>query len=186
MSVQMDSIVTQIYVCNKCELGKSAYLRPVWRGTTENPDVVFIGEAPGAEEDKTGLPFVGRSGKELDKMIDYMKLEKYAITNRLHCRPPGNANPTPEQLEACYPFLLKQIELFNPALIILLGNYANDGYGPYMEFGDITEENGQFFAKLYHPAFLLYRPNFRSTQYEFMDRITKMLSDLKSKRGMRQ
>ena len=175
----MDSIVTQIYVCNKCELGKSAYLRPVWRGTTENPDVVFIGEAPGAEEDKTGLPFVGRSGKELDKMIDYMKLEKYAITNRLHCRPPGNANPTPEQLEACYPFLLKQIELFNPTLIILLGKYANDGYGPAMSFGDIVEEHGQFYAKLYHPAFLLYRPHFRPTQYDFMDKITKILPELK-------
>ena len=186
MSAKMDSIATEIYVCNKCELGKSAHLRVVWRGTSETPDVVFIGEAPGAEEDKTGLPFVGRSGKELDKMIDHMKLEKYAIINRLKCRPPGNANPTPAQLEACHPLLLKQIEHFNPALIILLGKYANDGYGPTMNFGDITEEGDRFYAKLYHPAFLLYRPNFKSTQYEFMDKITKILPDLEYKRRMRQ
>ena len=175
MSVEMDSIITQIYVCNKCELGESAFLRPVWRGTSENPDVVFIGEAPGAEEDRTGQPFVGRSGKELDKMIEYMKLEKYAITNRLHCRPPGNANPTLAQLESCHPYLLKQIELFNPALIILLGNYANNGYGPTMKFGDITEDNERFYAKLYHPAALLYNQKLKPIQYEFLDKIVKMM-----------
>ena len=171
----MDSIVTQIYVCNKCELGKSAFLRPVWRGTSENPDIVFVGEAPGAEEDKTGIPFVGRSGKELDKMIEHMKLENYAIINRLKCRPPGNSNPTPSQLKMCHPYLLKQIELFDPALIILLGNYANNGYGPSMNFGDITEENGQFFAKVYHPAALLYNQKLKPIQYEFLDKIVKMM-----------
>lgn len=182
MSIKMDSIATAIYICNKCELGKSAYLRPVWKGTSENPDVVFIGESPGAEEDKTGIPFVGRSGKVLDEMIQYMKLENFAIINRLKCHPEGNANPTPAQLKACFPFLLKQIELFNPTLIVLLGRYANDGYGPEMKFGDIVEDiNGQTFAKIYHPAALLYQPKFKSAQYDFMDKIIRILPELKKK-----
>lgn len=92
-----------------------------------------------------------------------------------NCRPPSNANPTPAQLEACHPYLLRQIELLNPALIVLLGKYANDGYGPAMNFGDITEEGDRFYAKLYHPAFLLYRPQFKPKQYEFLDKITKMM-----------
>ena len=175
MSLEFEKIIIEIIMCNKCELAKSAINKVVWRGTTENPDVVFVGEAPGKSEDNCGTPFVGRSGKELDKMIEYMKLEKYAITNRLHCRPPGNANPTPAQLEACHPYLLKQIELFNPALIILLGNYANNGYGPTMKFGDITEDNERFYAKLYHPAALLYNQKLKPIQYEFLDKIVKMM-----------
>ena len=94
----LQSITQEINHCQNCSLYKTATHAVPGEGNPQ-AQIVFIGEAPGAEEDKTGLPFVGRSGKELDKMIDYMKLEKYAITNRLHCRPPGNANPTPEQLE---------------------------------------------------------------------------------------
>lgn len=171
MSENLYNLKIDITECKRCELSKTVTNKVVWRGTSEDPDIVFIGEAPGAEEDRTGTPFVGRSGKVLDEMIKYMGIDNFAIINRLKCRPHLNSNPTPQQLEACHPFLLGQIELFNPALIILLGKYANEGFGPKMKWGVIKRYGDRDYAKLYHPAALLYNKKLRIVQYEYMDTI---------------
>ena len=182
MSFTLEELEYDILECNKCDLGKTANKRVIMRSTSQTPEILFIGEAPGAEENRTGKPFVGRSGKVLDEMIKYMEIEDYAIINRLKCHPEKNANPTPAQLESCYPFLLRQIELFNPALIILLGKYANEGFGPKLKWGVIKEDEGRFYAKLYHPAALLYNVNLRNNQFKYMDTIKDLLPELKAKR----
>jgi DNA polymerase len=87
---------------------------------------MFVGEAPGATEDKTGLPFVGRAGKLLDELLAEVGLERgdVFITNVICCRPPGNRDPVPEEIEACKPYLYKKIELIQPKVICTLGNFA--------------------------------------------------------------
>jgi DNA polymerase len=91
-----------------------------------NADLMFVGEAPGATEDKTGLPFVGRAGKLLDELLAEVGLERgdVFITNVVCCRPPGNRDPLPEEIEACKPYLYKKIELIEPKVICTLGNFA--------------------------------------------------------------
>jgi len=91
-----------------------------------NSDILFVGEAPGKKEDEEGLPFVGKSGKNLDKLLEGagLNLEEIYITNILKCRPPKNRNPTNEEIEAHTPWLIKQINEINPKVICSLGNYA--------------------------------------------------------------
>jgi DNA polymerase len=89
-------------------------------------DIMFVGEAPGAEEDRVGLPFVGRAGKLLDQLLGEIGLDRadVFINNCLMCRPPGNRDPLPEEIEECTPFLMRRIELIEPKVICTLGNYA--------------------------------------------------------------
>ena len=91
-----------------------------------NADIMFVGEAPGAQEDKMGLPFVGPAGKLLEQLLGEIGLERrdVFINNTLMCRPPGNRDPLPEEIEECKPFLIKRIELIEPKVICTLGNYA--------------------------------------------------------------
>ncbi len=91
-----------------------------------NADIMFVGEAPGAQEDKLGLPFVGPAGKLLEQLLGEIGLERkdVFINNTLMCRPPGNRDPMPEEIEECKPFLVKRIELIEPKVICTLGNYA--------------------------------------------------------------
>jgi uracil-DNA glycosylase family 4 len=91
-----------------------------------NADLMFVGEAPGAQEDKMGLPFVGPAGKLLEQLLGEIGLERkdVFINNTLMCRPPGNRDPLPEEIEECKPFLVKRIELIEPKVICTLGNYA--------------------------------------------------------------
>lgn len=183
MITEISKITLDIFECNKCELAATAKNKVISRGTSEHPEILFIGEAPGNEEDKVGIPFIGRSGKVLDEMIEYMKIEDFAIINRLCCHPPHNDNPTPSQLEACYPFLLRRIEYFNPVLIILLGKFANEGFGPKLKWGEIMEYDGRYYAKLYHPAALLHNGSNKIPQREYMNKIVNLLSELKLKRN---
>jgi len=91
-----------------------------------NADIMFVGEAPGAQEDKMGLPFVGPAGKLLEQLLGEIGLERkdVFINNTLMCRPPGNRDPLPEEIEECRPFLMKRIQLIEPKVICTLGNYA--------------------------------------------------------------
>lgn len=92
--------------------------------------MLFIGEAPNKNEDETGIPFCGRAGKVLDELIAYMDLteNEYAIINTVKCRPPNNRKPTQKELKTCRPFLLAQIEILDPNVIILLGNTAEQAF----------------------------------------------------------
>ncbi len=154
-----------------------------------NADLMFVGEAPGADEDKQGEPFVGRAGQLLTKIIEAMQLTRddVYIANVLKCRPPGNRNPEPDEVETCSPYLLRQIELIQPKVIVTLGNFSSK-----MLLGTktgITALRGKFheyaFAKqdshapvvmpTYHPAYLLRNPNGKRDVWEDMQQVMTYL-----------
>jgi len=148
--------------CTACALHKSR-TQTVFGVGDENADWMLIGEAPGAEEDKLGEPFVGQAGKLLDNMlaaIDLKRGENVYIANVLKCRPPGNRNPEPEEIEKCTPFLKRQIALIQPKLIIAMGRFAAQTL--LASDASIASLRGRVFSYegvplivTYHPAYLL-------------------------------
>lgn len=158
--------------CAKC--GLSATRTNVVFGEG-NPyaKLVFVGEAPGADEDAQGLPFVGRAGQLLTKIIEAIKLKRsdVYICNILKCRPPGNRTPTTQEIECCIPFLMKQLETINPRIVCALGNSAaqtllktkspmNRLRGRFHKFG------GALLMPTYHPAALLRNPAYKRDVWE--------------------
>jgi uracil-DNA glycosylase family 4 len=148
--------------CTKCGLHKTR-TQTVFGVGDENADWMLIGEAPGAEEDRLGDPFVGQAGKLLDNMLAAIGLsrqENVYIANVLKCRPPGNRNPTPEEVEQCTPHLLKQIELIRPKLILAMGRFAaqtlldSDASIASLR-GRVHRYAGVPLIVTYHPAYLL-------------------------------
>ena len=129
--------------CKKCPLCRSR-TQTVFGEGHPDADLVFVGEAPGADEDMQGRPFVGRAGQLLDKMIRAMGLsrEQVFICNMLKCRPPDNRNPAPEETVACWPYLLRQLEVIRPRVIVTLGNPATKGLLDTVT--GITKMRGQF------------------------------------------
>jgi DNA polymerase len=115
----------QIKECTNCPLGHTRNTFVFGQGN-ENADIMFIGEAPGAEEDRTGIPFVGRAGQLLNKLLANIKINREAvfIANILKCRPPNNRDPQPAEVQQCIPYLHKQIELIKPKVIVALGRVA--------------------------------------------------------------
>jgi uracil-DNA glycosylase family 4 len=111
--------------CIKCPLG-TARTKFVFGNGNDQADIMFVGEAPGAEEDQSGIPFVGKAGKLLDKLLSEVRIsrEEIFIANILKCRPPGNRDPLPAEVNECLPYLNKQIELIQPKLIVALGRIA--------------------------------------------------------------
>lgn len=152
--------------CHRCDLGTNRENAVIGRGNPEAP-ILIIGEAPGQTEDETGLPFVGKSGELLEKILASVKLScdrEVYITNMNRCRPPGNRTPTTQEIEACKPYLLEQIRLINPKLILLTGATAVKGV--LGEKRGITKIRGQWFEwegrlcmPIFHPAYLLRNPS---------------------------
>jgi DNA polymerase len=123
----LEVLAEEASACTSCKLATAGRSKVVFGMGDPNADLMFVGEGPGAEEDKQGLPFVGRSGQLLDKVL----LEEFGWTrervfigNVVQCRPPGNRDPEPEEIEACRPFLERKIELIQPKVIVTLGNFA--------------------------------------------------------------
>jgi len=150
------------------------------------PKLMFIGEAPGAEEDKQGRPFVGASGKFLSQMLETINLkrEDVFIANVLKCRPPANRDPLPEEAASCWPWLLEQIKTIKPKLIVPLGRHAMERFLPNQKISQIhgtavrRELEGvgkQVFYVLYHPAAALYQGNLREVLLSDFKKIPKVL-----------
>jgi DNA polymerase len=148
--------------CTKCGLHKTR-TQTVFGVGDENADWMLVGEAPGAEEDRLGDPFVGQAGKLLDNMLAAIGLSRRSnvyIANVLKCRPPGNRNPSPEEVEKCTPHLLQQIELIRPKLILALGRFAaqtllaSDASIAALR-GRVHRYAGVPLIVTYHPAYLL-------------------------------
>lgn len=168
-----ETVAREIIKCTRCPLHKSAIKRVIGKGSC-HPKMLFIGEAPGKSENETGIPFYGRAGKKLDKMIEYMGLseEDWMVTNTVKCHPPENRRPKANEIECCKPFLLSQIILLNPKIIILLGNTAEKSFCPgrKLEWGVPVEHDGRTILKLYHPAALIYTASKIETQRAFIDK----------------
>ncbi len=149
-------------------------------------DIMFIGEAPGAEEDKQGLPFVGAAGKFLNEMLEMISLRRkdVFIANILKCRPPANRDPMPEEVAACWPWLLEQIKFIKPKLVVLLGRHAMERFLPNQKISkihgtalrrEIPSIGKQVFYALYHPAAALYQGSLRETLIADFKKIPKVV-----------
>ena len=163
---ELPVIQAEVAACQKCSLGATRTNTVFSRG---NPDakLMFIGEAPGADEDEQGLPFVGRAGQLLDKMIQAMgldPLEDVYIANIIKCRPPGNRKPEPTEMETCIPYLHEQIAKVDPKAIVALGNTAVAGLlGTKTGITKVRGAWKLYRGKIpvmptYHPSYLL-RPS---------------------------
>ena len=161
----LEEIAGQIRTCTACPLHTSRTNTVPGEGNPDRPDVMFIGEGPGADEDAQGRPFVGKAGKLLDKMIVAMgyRREEVFIANIVKCRPPDNRVPLPEEMAACTPYLKAQIALIRPKLIVALGKTAVEGL--LNEKVAITRLRGTWkqyegidLMPTFHPAYLLRSP----------------------------
>lgn len=166
--------------CTKCRLheGRNKF---VFGTGNPNADVLVIGEGPGAEEDKQGLPFVGRAGKLLTDMLKAIKFERedVYIGNVVKCRPPGNRTPMQDEMETCLPYLKKQVELINPKIILCLGLTAakgllkkKDSLGKLRQ--NVFEYEGAKVIVTYHPAALLRNPHWKRDCWEDLKKLRKM------------
>ncbi len=165
--------------CRRCKLWEHRK-NIVFGSGNEKADLVFVGEGPGAEEDEAGEPFVGRAGQLLTRIIESigLKRDQVYICNIIKCRPPGNRNPEPDEIRACEPFLIKQLQAIRPKLICALGTFAAQTLLKTEE--RISLLRGRFHSyqgiplmPTYHPAFLLRNPNFKRDVWEDMKKIKK-------------
>jgi uracil-DNA glycosylase family 4 len=158
--------------CQKCALGTTRN-KFVFGVGNPNADIVFIGEAPGADEDRLGDPFVGRAGKLLDKILAAIKFDRkdIYIVNILKCRPPDNRDPQPDEMNACMPYLKRQLELINPRFICCLGRVAAqrllETKTPLGKMrGQWHDAFGARLMVTYHPAALLRFPDYKRDTWE--------------------
>ncbi len=191
-SEKLNKISKEIIDCKKCILYKER-ITPVFGIGNNNSDIMFIGEAPGKNEDLNGFPFVGSAGKILDELLQSIdiKREDIYITNILKCRPPKNRNPKDNEIKCCSQYLDKQIEIISPKIISTLGNFSSKYI---MEKFNISPENinkihGKIFIvgafttnimiiPLYHPAAVLYNQNIKKALIEDFKVIDSVLKKI--------
>lgn len=167
--VRLDQIKADILTQNVCpELAKQA-TQLVFGDGNPNADVVFIGEAPGKNEDIQGIPFVGAAGKFLNEMLEMigMNRDDIYITNIVKYRPPNNRDPLPEEKQAFLPFLEAQLQVIQPKLVITLGRHSMDSLLPGLKISQVHGQpkryKGQVYLPLFHPAAALYNGGMRQT-----------------------
>lgn len=177
----LEGLAAEVAACHACPLAQTRTNVVPGEGVV-NPDIMFIGEGPGADEDAQGRPFVGRSGKLLTRMIEAMGYSRNQIFigNIVKCRPPGNRVPTPEEMEGCIPYLKRQIAVIKPKTIICLGATAAKGLvqeklpigkarGLWREFEGIPV------MLTFHPAYLLRDPSKKAPAWEDLKSVLKHL-----------
>ena len=181
----MAEIEAEIKGCTKCPLHRTRTNIVLGEGPTKTK-LMLIGEAPGREEDLEGRPFVGRAGKLLDQMLKAIGISRgeVYITNVVKCRPPGNRTPEPQEIEACLPYLSKQIKLIAPKIICTLGLIAAQTVlnttAPLSRLrGRIHEVDGIKIVVTYHPAFLLRFPANKRLAFEDLKLLKGLYEELK-------
>jgi len=169
--------------CQRCKLHTLGRRQVVFGVGNPNADLMFVGEAPGADEDIQGEPFVGRAGQLLTKIIEAigMTRQDVYIANVIKCRPPQNRNPEPDEVEKCEPFLFRQIETIKPKVIVALGKFAAQSLLKTSE--PITKLRGREYKyreailmPTYHPAYLLRNPSSKREVWEDMKRVRAILT----------
>jgi uracil-DNA glycosylase family 4 len=174
---EWDDLQRIAMACTKCRLAGTR-TQVVYGAGNPNADLMFIGEAPGRDEDLQGKPFVGRAGALLTDIIKAMKLTRddVYIANVIKCRPPENRNPEPDELDACRPFIRRQIELIKPRVIVTLGRFAlqslmEKGFSIMAARGSWLEYNGIKVMPTYHPAYLLRNPAAKKDVWQDMKKV---------------
>lgn len=192
---KLDQLNALMSCCSNCAL-RSGCSKVVPGDGNPQAEILFIGEAPGKKEDEMGIPFVGAAGKFLSEMLASINLkrEDIYIANVVKCRPPENRDPLPEEVQACWPWLEKQIEIINPKLIVTLGRHSLGRFFPNMK---ISEVHGKAFRRelpnigpkvyyaLYHPAAALYNGSMRETLLKDFKKIPKIIEKIKTEEKAR-
>ena len=181
----LEAVRTELGDCRRCPLGDRRQHLVFGEGNP-SAELVFVGEAPGADEDAQGRPFVGRAGQLLTKIIAAMglKREEVYICNILKCRPPGNRNPLPDEIAACEPFLIRQLGVIRPRVICAMGSIA--AHALLKSEAPISVLRGRFHSyqgiplmPTYHPAYLLRNPGAKKQVWEDVQGIMKRLGERK-------
>lgn len=184
MRVSWSSLLADLRGCEKCGLCRGR-MNVVPGEGDPNADLMFIGEGPGAEEDRLGRPFVGRSGELLTKMIHAIGLERSEvyICNVVKCRPPANRDPAPEEAETCLPYLRAQVALVRPRVIALLGRVAcqytlREQISVTRDHGRWFERKGVWMMPTFHPAALLRDPARKRDAWEDFQKLRDKLREV--------
>lgn len=187
-SALIDQLKANILLNNVCpELASTATQLVIGDGNLD-AEVVFIGEAPGKNEDEQGLPFVGAAGKFLDEMLVHagMKRSDVYITNIVKYRPPNNRDPEPAEKEAFWPYLLKQLQIIKPKVVVTLGRHSMEYFLPGMKISEIHGqpkriqfgEDKLVILPLFHPAAALYNGSMRQTLIDDFTKLPKVIEKL--------
>jgi DNA polymerase len=180
---ELTELCDEVRVCEKCILAQGRTRAVPGEGPVD-AEIMFIGEAPGFHEDRQGRPFVGAAGKLLDELLAKIDIEREEvyITNVIKCRPPGNRDPQVDEMEACRPYLDRQIELIRPHLIVTLGRFSMERYFPG---ASISRIHGQpkrvgsvIYYPMFHPAAALHQPRWRSLVEQDILKIPDLLARL--------
>ncbi len=184
---ELKAVYEQARACTKCPQLAAARTTVVFGAGNADADLMFVGEAPGANEDQQGLPFVGRAGKLLDRLLEEigMRRRDVFVVNVLKCHPPGNRDPQPSEIDACQDYLLRQVELIEPRVVCTLGNFATKLLRA--DITGITRLHGRAEVRtigpravrlypLFHPAAALYTPRMVETLREDFARIPELVA----------
>jgi uracil-DNA glycosylase family 4 len=178
----LDQVSQEVSVCTKCILSYSRKKAVPGEGPA-NAAIMFIGEGPGFHENEQGRPFVGAAGKFLDELLASIGMQRSQvfITNVVKCRPPGNRDPLPEELEACKEYLERQIQAINPKVIVTLGRYSMAHFLPNARISEVHGQamhvRGRLIVAMYHPAAALHQGSLKPV----IERDFALLPDLISK-----
>jgi uracil-DNA glycosylase len=183
---QLKAVYEEARSCERCPLHQTR-TQVVFGSGNADAGLMFIGEAPGAQEDKQGLPFVGQAGKLLDKLLDEIGMERgdVFIANVLRCRPPDNRDPHPNEIEACQDYLFRTVELIEPNVVCTLGNFSTkllraDSTGISRVHGEdevrLIGPRAVRLYPLYHPAAALYTPSMLETLRTDFGRLPELLA----------
>lgn len=180
----LDTLRAHIGDCTRCKLHTLGRRQVVFGVGHPRASLMFVGEAPGFDEDVQGIPFVGRAGQLLTKIIEAIGLtrDQVYIANVIKCRPPGNRNPEADEVATCEPFLFRQIDVIRPSVIVALGTFAAQALlrtkDPISRLrGQVFEYRGARLVPTFHPAFLLRSPERKRDTWEDMKKVMALLAE---------
>ena len=189
----LDAIGAEVAACTRCRLHEGRTRAVPGEGTAAT-EVIFVGEGPGFNEDRPGRPFVGQAGSLLDELLASVlwSRDEVFITNVVKCRPPGNRDPEPDEIAACAPYLTRQLEALDPALVVTLGRFSMARFSPGARIGQV---HGTFRAAdaesgapraltfaMYHPAAALHQGSLRQTLFADMAGVPRALTEARALR----
>ncbi|TSC72106.1 MAG: DNA polymerase bacteriophage-type [Parcubacteria group bacterium Gr01-1014_38] len=186
---ELQKIADEVELCQLCPLYKTGTRGVPGEGNPE-AEILFIGEGPGQKEDELGRPFVGPAGQLLEELLRHVGLTRsdVYIANVIKHRPPGNRDPLPDELEACWPYLRRQIEVIQPKVIVLLGRHALERFLPGKSISQVRGKayrvGGMVYFAMYHPAAALYQGSLRDTLFTDMEKLPAILKQIKQGDGI--
>ena len=178
---ELKQIAAEVNVCQQCKLHAGRKRAVPGEGPADS-EIMFIGEGPGFHEDQQGRPFVGAAGKLLEELLGYINLkrEQVFIGNVVKCRPPGNRDPEPDELQACSAYLERQIKALNPKVIVTLGRYSMERFFPGAKIsaihGQAKKVGDRLVVAMFHPAAALHQPRFREPLIEDFQKLPGLIA----------